>query len=363
MTSFSIDPGEDNDAISVLKWPQYLMGNDNIQTTYPISGDFNGDGYWDFGVKTIRGLFQVSLVTNFQEGIPSQWKSQFGDENLDPGGSPFQPIIGDWNHDGKTDVGLRAKDGRWFVVYSDPANHRFAYPAQWLSNFGNENTDPGGSPFRPITGDWNGDGYTDIGLKSKDGRWFVAFADPANGRFINQAQWLSNFGNENTDPGGSPFLPITGDWNGDGYTDIGLKSKDGRWFVAFADPVHGGFINQAEWLPNFGNEYTDAGGAPFVPITGDWNGDGKTDIGVKSRDGRWFAAFSDPANSQFSGQSQWLPNFGNEYTDPGGAPFQPFTGDWNGDGKTDIGLKSHEGRWFLALSSGSSFVNQKACFE
>jgi hypothetical protein len=363
MIAFSIDPNEDDDAISVLSQPTYFMGNNNIQTAYPITGDFNGDGYDDFGVKTVRGLFQLSLVNNFTATIPSQWLSKFGDETMDPGGSPFRPITGDWNGDGKTDIGLKAKDGRWFVSFSDPITGRFVNQAQWLSNFGNDNTDPGGAPFLPITGDWNGDGRTDIGLKSKDGRWFVAFSDPTTGQFVNQAQWISNFGNNNTDPGGAPFLPITGDWNGDGRTDIGLKSRDGRWFVAFSDPVTGQFVNQAQWLSNFGNDNTDPGGAPFLPITGDWNGDGRTDIGLKAKDGRWFVAFSDPTTGQFVNQAQWLLNMGNDYTDPGGAPFIPITGDWNNDGKTDIGLKSNDGRWFGALNGGSGFNFQKAYFE
>jgi hypothetical protein len=360
MKTFSIDPGEDDDAISILHLPAYYMGNNNNQTAFPITGDFNGDGYDDFGVKTVRGLFQVSLLNNnYEPQIPSQWLSQFGDENLDPGGSPFKPVTGDWNGDGKTDIGLKSKDGRWFAALRDPIYDKFIGQAQWLSNFGNEYTDPGGAPFVPITGDWNGDGKTDIGLKSKDGRWFVAFSN-GSGQFVNQAQWLSNFGNDNADPGGAPFEPITGDWNGDGKTDIGLKSKDGRWFTAVSDGS-GQFINQAQWLSNFGNDNADPGGAPFLPITGDWNGDGKTDIGLKSNDGRWFVSFS--SGNQFINQAQWLTGFGNNYTDPAANPCVPFTGDWNNDGKTDIGIKSNDGRWFISRSDGSSFILQKQCFQ
>jgi|GEM_PF-1597711 len=363
MEQFSIDPGEDDDLLSILKWNNLYMWPEDLQPSNPIVGDFDGDHHTDFGVMTQRGLFDVALMNNNAPSIPSQWLFNLGDPQLDPGGAPFQPICGDWNGDGKTDIGVKSKDGRWFVAFSNAASRKFVNQAQWLASFGNDNTDPGGAPFVPISGDWNGDGYTDIGLKSKDGRWFVAFADPAGGGFVNQAQWLSNFGNDYTDPGGAPFQPITGDFNGDGRTDIGLRSNDGRWFVAFADPAGNGFINQAQWLANFGNDHTDPGGAPFRPITGDWNGDNITDIGLKARDGRWFVAFTNPQHNAFVNQAQWLAGFGDDNADPGGAPFIPITGDWDGDHKTDIGLKAHDGRWFSYISTGSGFTAPRQFFQ
>ena len=359
MQKYSLDPGEDDDAISVLRLPTYNMGNNNIQTAVPITGDFNNDGYDDFGVKTVRGLWQLSFVKNYTPEIPVQWFSQFGDDNVDPGGAVFQPLTGDWNGDGRTDIGLKSKDGRWFTAFYDQVLDRFGAGFQWLSNFGNEYNDPGGAPFTALTGDWNGDHFTDIGIKTKDGRWFMSINNQSGG-FINQAQWLSNFGNEYSDPGGAPFYTLTGDWNGDGKTDIGLKTRDGRWFIAYSNG--NGFNNLAQWLTGFGNDYTDAGGAPFLPVTGDWDRDGKTDIGMKSNDGRWFTAISDPVAGQFNGLTQRLTDFGNNYTDPAANPSVPFTGDWDNDGHTDIGLKTKDGRWFIARTSGNSFIGQKQCF-
>ncbi|WNG44875.1 helix-turn-helix domain-containing protein [Archangium minus] len=298
------------------------------------------NGYATILIRSI--IVEQIAPQQFTFAGQAQVLSSFGNDYLDPGSAPFLPITGDWNGDGKTDIGLKAKDGRWFIATSTGSG--FTGQAHVLSSFGNDYLDPGGAPFLPVTGDWNGDGKTDIGLKAKDGRWFIATSTGSG--FTGQAQVLSSFGNDDLDPGGAPFLPITGDWNGDGKTDIGLKAKDGRWFIATS--TGSGFTGQAHVLSSFGNDYLDPGGAPFLPITGDWNGDGRTDIGLKAKDGRWFVATS--TGSGFTGQAQVLSSFGNDDLDPGGAPFLPVTGDWNGDGRTDIGLKAKDGRWFIATS-------------
>ena len=72
-----------------------------------------------------------------------------------------------------------------------------------------------------------------------------------------------------------------------------------------------------------------AAGAGWIPIAGDWNGDGKDTIGLY-----------DPANSVF-----YLRNTNDTgYADvtfaygAAGAGWMPIAGDWNGDGKDTIGL-------------------------
>ena len=69
-----------------------------------------------------------------------------------------------------------------------------------------------------------------------------------------------------------------GDWNGDGRTKIGVYSN-GFWFLDYnGDYVWDGgiFDKQIGW-----------GWAGVTPIVGDWNGDGRTKIGVVNQ-GFWF---------------------------------------------------------------------------
>jgi hypothetical protein len=196
--------------------------------------------------------------------------TNFGNDYADPSAAPFVPVAGDWNNDQKTDIALKAKDGRWFAV--DRNGTGFVNQRQILTSFGNDHVDLAAAPFRPIAGDFNVDMKTDLALKARDGPWFVV--DSNGTAFINQRQVLTNFGNDNTDPGGAPFLPVAGDWDGNGRVDIGLKAKDGRWFIANSNGTT--FINQRQVL---------------------------SDIGLKAADGRWFIA---TATATGFAQSTWL---------------------------------------------------------
>ncbi len=64
-----------------------------------------------------------------------------------------------------------------------------------------------------------------------------------------------------------------------------------------------------------------------IPVAGDFNGDGVTDIGVFI-DGQWFAR---PQRQRQVGRGR--PVGATRRSDD-----QPVTGDWDGDGKTDIGI-------------------------
>lgn len=351
MVQYSIDPGEDNDIIHVLTSAQDVMGANDARFHWkPMTGDFNGDGRSDLLAASDRGTWQVSLMGD-SPSVPGQWFSEFGDNQRDPGAAPFQRLTGDFNGDGITDIAVKGQDGRWFVALGD--GRKFGRPGEWLIGFGNTHSDPAGD-FVAIAGDWNGDGLTDIGMKARDGRWYVAFSDGS--RFRNPALVLSNFLNENVDNGGGGVHVLSGDWNGDGRTDLGAKTSDGRWYMATSTGT--GFTYERLALANLGNDLLDPAGAPFLPVVGDWNGDGKADVGVKSRDGRWFLADGDGLS--FIATRQVLSGFGDDLSDPGGAPFTPFAGDWNKDGRTDIGIHSNDGRWFIGTNDGSTFVDLKA---
>jgi glucose/arabinose dehydrogenase len=170
---------------------------------------------------------------------------------------------------------------------------------------------PRNSRWIPLAGDWDGDGRTTEGLY-----------DPATGTFRLK----------NSSPGGgsdvilrvdspsSRALPIAGDWDGDGKDTVGLYNPATRTFYLKNSLAGSGFDVTFAFGPS---------GSGLLPVAGDWNGDGKDGVGV-----------FDPSSSVFyltSGFQDGAPDFQVQFG-PSGRGSLPVIGDWNGDGRDDLGV-------------------------
>ncbi len=141
-------------------------------------------------------------------------------------------------------------------------------------------------------------------------------------------------------------VPLTGDFNGDGKADVATFTRGSTGDVYVALSTGSGFVGTGwKWHDNFcfGTE---------IPLVGDFNGDGKDDIATFTRGttGDVYVALS--TGSGFVGTGwKWHDNFcfGNEI---------PLVGDFNGDGKDDLATctRGSTGDVYVALSTGSSFV-------
>ncbi|MFO1020592.1 MAG: PhoPQ-activated protein PqaA family protein [Planctomycetales bacterium] len=199
----------------------------------------------------------------------------------------------------------------------------FRSQAWYLDGNGSQEWDSGDPSFRfgnatdiPLVGDWNGNGKSEIGV-FRAGNWYLDTSG--------DHKWGT--GDTSFRFGVAGDIPILGDWNGDGKTDVGV------------------FRNGVFYLDANGNRKWDAGDVSFKfgnptdkPITGDWNGDGKTDVGT-FRSGVFYL---DANGNRKWGTGDTSFKFGNS-TD------RPVTGDWNADGKTDVGVV-RGCRWYLDVN-------------
>ncbi len=182
---------------------------------------------------------------------------------------PMRPIVGDWDGDGYDELGI-----------TTPWEYQgFEYSAWEFDNTGNNHPDdPGDNDFLigrgsdlPVVGDWDGDGRDAPG----------AFR-PATARFVLYNEWggqirVTVYG-EGTD------RPVAGDWDGNGVDEIGVfRPSQGRFYL---DTNGNGVLDPPDAVRVFGV-------SEDLPIIGDWNDDGIDDIGVwRPSQGRYYLDFN-----------------------------------------------------------------------
>ncbi|MDX3418159.1 FG-GAP-like repeat-containing protein [Streptomyces sp. MD20-1-1] len=357
------------------------------QQAQPVSGDFDGDGdadlaaFYDYG-KDAQGRFQSGLwvfdSNGTSYGSPRvAWdSSSFGSWSWERS----KVVSGDFNGDGKADIGvlynLGSADGgfRTRLYTFTSTGTSFSAPKLVWDSAGSVSWNWERS--KVVSGDYDGDGKADVGvlydLGAVDGGFRTrlwTFTSTGAAFEAPKVAWdSSSFGSWNWERS----KVVSGDYDGDGKADVGvlydLSSTDGGFRTrlytftstgaAFAAP-------KTAWdSSSFGSW---AWGRSKV-VSGDFNGDGKADVGVlydlgasgsvyRTRlytftgNGTSFAAPQTTWDSSTTGSS-WNWNLST-----------PVAGDLTGDGRTDIAVwyeatpgadgRSRHGLWnFTSTGTG-----------
>ena len=174
----------------------------------------------------------------------------------------------------------------------------------------------GGQPGDlPVTGNWDGDTRTDIGV-FRNGTFHLALLKGAGGHTLIQELAPIPFGQAGD-------LPVGGDWNGDGKDDVGVFRPGATGRFLLRQPL----ITFPNNQPIIFTIAFDFGTAGDLPVAGDWNGNGVDTPGVFRRgDSGQFLL-----TNSFSSNVDTLFDFGG----PGDLP---MAGDWLGVGNDGAGL-------------------------
>ena len=171
-----------------------------------------------------------------------------------------------------------------------------------------------------VVGDWNGSGFDSVGVVRGSPSGVAVWSIDTNEDEVFDNGDAVYFYGLNTDK----F--VAGDWTGSGTTKIGvvqaLPDGSAQWTL---NTNGSGVFSASDAVFNFGL-------GSDTPITGDWNGAGKSEIGI--------------VRSTPSGVLQWvLDTNGDGVFDAGDSVFNfglngdtPVVGDWTGLGTDKIGI-------------------------
>jgi hypothetical protein len=236
--------------------------------------------------------------------------------------SPDAPLFGsysgDFNGDGKTDIATFTSAQQWTVMLSDGT--RLSAPQVWADWSGQ------GTIHKIVVGDFNGDGKTDVAAWFGFGAWQVGIS---TGQQFTTSIWES--------PGRTPYVAaVAGDFNGDGKADIAGLTRTGALDVSLST---GQAFATTTWAVGLTGNWTRL-------LVGDFNGDGRDDLALLQNNA-WQMALSTGDGAVLQWWGVW---------DQPMAAQRVAVGDFNGDGIDDVAGITRAGRLEVGTSTGNGFL-------
>ena len=241
-----------------------------------------------------------------------------------------------------------------------PANHYFVWNKAANPDSGDPEANPESTQY--FEGDFNGDGLSDmVFFNPETGYWKAA-----EGR-IGGGYNFKIYGNRFKGYDGPDKIQwfkgnVTGDYNGDGRSDIAFYLPETREFWV---AEHDGNVFQFKRYGRLPSSLPDIFACEWFP--GDFDGNGLSDaVLFDEKTGSWYLMTNTGGAFSFIKFSQHFKNlFRSDYS-PGMNMDSPYTsdespfgkdrgrvhflsGDYNGDGRTDISIyDERDGKWWVA---------------
>jgi hypothetical protein len=286
--------------------------------------DMDGDGIGDLTVWRPGNGTWFTLTSSSGYSYAAELAHQWGNQS-----SGDIPLMGDLDGDHIADLVIwRASTGTWYWLLSSQG---YSPAAAGSKQWGNSSLGD-----IPMLADVDGDGKMDLVLwRASDGTWY--WLTSSSGYSYN-AYGAKQWGNQSLGD-----IPKVADVDGDGKADLIVwRASTGTWY----------------WLTSTsGYSYNAIGGKQWgnqslgdVPLVGDIDGDGKTELVVwRASTGTWYWLTSTTNYNSMNGLQWGSQSLGDV----------PLLTDLDGDGKADLTVwRAPSGTWFWLKSSRGYDYNQ-----
>jgi hypothetical protein len=279
------------------------------------AGDFNGDGIVDLVASSDTGLvapYTVSVMLGKGDGT-------FQPAAFYPtgGGYSISVATGDFNGDGKTDLVVANSGSNNVSVLAGNGDGSFQAAAIYAV---------GNSPSYVAVGDFNGDGRTDLIVSNAGDNTVSVLLGNGDGTFQGAVPYAT---------GAGPQWLAVGDFNGDGNADVVTANSNGGTVSVLLGNGDGTFQSAM----NYG-----AGSFPGSVAIGDFNRDGKSDLAVAN--GSTVSILIGNGNGTFHAAVSY----------PAGTnPAFLAAGDFNGDGLADLAVVESNNLVILSGNGDGTF--------
>jgi len=222
-----------------------------------VPGDYDGDGKTDFAVCSDEknGDKIWFIVASSTEAKRDFHWGRTGDV----------PVQGDYDGDGRTDFAVfRPSESIWYILRSSDekvVTQRF-----------------GVIKDRPAPADYDGNGTTDIAV-FRQGKSMLYWLNTDSERALNAMNWAGEFGEGD--------LIVPADYDGDRIADFATYAvATGEWMIFESSSQN--YRRSRFGQGSYETEQTEgqvpvSPKYPDMPMPGDYDGDGKTDLAVFNR--------------------------------------------------------------------------------
>jgi hypothetical protein len=223
----------------------------------------------------------------------------------------WQVVTGDFNGDGKTDLAVADYNGGKVSVLLGNGAGGFTVATSFNS---------GGSPNGIVAADFNGDGKLDLATSNNGTNAVSIFLGNGNGTF--------------TAASGSPITGLfngpsdlkAADFNSDGKLDLAVTNNGTQNIVLLLGNGNGTFS------PASGSPFAAGGGSSNFLSLGDFNGDGKPDLVQGNASNNTVSVLLG------NGAGSLSQAVGSPFSDGGSSPQKVAVGDFNNDGIPDLAI-------------------------